>query len=254
MKTETKSTLFGGMKFGLCVLPFALAGGFFTVNYQVAQLPEMAEAVLEQGIPLWVVFAVSVLQIGIISFVLGTAGYFFCKRTGLAKPFGIESKTLLRLLPWIVGFGILFVCDYPVFGRLIPEVGASYEVKISFSYFMSSLLYGGVVEEVMMRWFVMALVVWIYAVATKKEASDIPVWVFVAANILAAMLFAAGHLPATIQLFGKLSFLIVLRCFLMNGAFGIFFGVVFKKYGIQYAMIAHAGLHFVSKVILLILQ
>lgn len=92
MKTETKSTLFSGMKFGLCVLPFALAGAFFTVNYQVAQLPEMAEAVLEQGIPLWVVFAVSVLQIGIISFVLGTAGYFSVKELDLQSRLELNQK------------------------------------------------------------------------------------------------------------------------------------------------------------------
>ncbi|WP_044976627.1 CPBP family intramembrane metalloprotease [Ruminococcus sp. HUN007] len=29
------------------------------------------------------------------------------------------------------------------------------------------------------------------------------------------------------------------RCFLMNGAFGIVFGRLYHKYGIQYAMIAH---------------
>ncbi len=243
-----------GLKFGLCVLPFALAGAFFTVRYQLDQSPELAESVLEQGIPLWAVFAASIAQIGFFTVILGTLGYIFCRRTGLLKSFGIESKVLLRLLPWIAGLGILFVCDYPVFGRLIPEVAESYRAGISFSYFAASLLYGGVVEEVMIRWFVMSLIVWIYAFATKKEASDIPAWVFALANFLSAMLFAAGHLPATALLFGNLTPLILLRCFLMNGGFGLFFGVVFRKYGIQYAMISHAGLHFVSKVILLLLQ
>ncbi|MGB4004952.1 MAG: CPBP family glutamic-type intramembrane protease, partial [Halanaerobiales bacterium] len=61
--------------------------------------------------------------------------------------------------------------------------------------------------------------------------------------------FAAGHLPATVTIFGELTPLILFRCFLLNGAFGLFFGWLYYKYGIQYAMISHAMLHIVSKFI-----
>jgi len=75
----------------------------------------------------------------------------------------------------------------------------------------------------------------------------------VVANVLAAVIFAAGHLPATINIFGSLTPLLIFRCFLLNGSFGIVFGWLYQKYGIQYAMLGHMGFHIVSKVIWLVL-
>ena len=76
--------------------------------------------------------------------------------------------------------------------------------------------------------------------------------VFVIANIVVAIFFAAGHLPATISIFGTLTPLILLRCFLLNGGFGLVFGWIYRKYGIVYAMIGHALFHIVSKLIWII--
>ena len=52
--------------------------------------------------------------------------------------------------------------------------------------------------------------------------------------------------------FGYVDSLILFRCFFMNGAFGIAFGWLYRKYGIQYSMLAHFGCHFVSKLIWLL--
>ena len=49
--------------------------------------------------------------------------------------------------------------------------------------------------------------------------------------------------------FGALTPLILVRCFLLNGGFGLVFGRLYRKYGIQYAMLSHALLHIVSKLI-----
>ena len=61
------------------------------------------------------------------------------------------------------------------------------------------MLYGGVIEEVMLRLFVMSLlsfILWkIFYRAVPKE--KIPVRIFAVANVIAALLFAAGHLPDT---------------------------------------------------------
>ena len=71
----------------------------------------------------------------------------------------------------------------------------------------------------------------------------------IAANILAAILFAAWHLPATAMIFGNLTPLLLVRCFLLNGGFGMLLGWIYRKFGIQYAMLSHATLHMVSKLI-----
>ena len=114
---------------------------------------------------------------------------------------------------------------------------------------IASVLYGGVIEEVMLRLFVMSLIAWALWKLIFRKEKIAPEGVIIAANVIAAVLFAAGHLPATAVLFGTLSPLILLRCFLLNGGFGLVFGRLYRKYGIQYAMIAHALVHVVSKVI-----
>ena len=154
----------------------------------------------------------------------------------------------------IVLFGILFACDYFVFGRLIPEVAADYELGISPAYFLCSLTYGGVIEEVLLRWFFMSLIAWVIwkLFAGKYGKEEIPAWVFITANILAAVVFAASHLPTSISIYGGLTPVIVFRCFLINGCFAFLFGRYYRKYGIQYAMLGHFGIHLVSKIILIL--
>jgi membrane protease YdiL (CAAX protease family) len=68
------------------------------------------------------------------------------------------------------------------------------------------------------------------------------------ANVISAVLFAAAHLPSTAMTIG-LDALIIVRCFVMNGAYGVVFGELYRKYGIWYAMLAHAGVHIVSKAV-----
>ena len=72
--------------------------------------------------------------------------------------------------------------------------------------------------------------------------------VLVTANVIAAFLFAAGHMPATLSMLGSTP-LIIFRCFLLNGGVGLLFGYLYRKYGLRYAMIAHGGCHIVSKLI-----
>ncbi|MBQ9079720.1 MAG: CPBP family intramembrane metalloprotease [Clostridia bacterium] len=116
---------------------------------------------------------------------------------------------------------------------------------------MASVLYGGIIEEVMMRLFFMSLITLvIWKLFFKKyDKENIPTSVFVIANVVAALAFAAGHLPATLVTFGELTPLILFRCFLFNGGFGLVFGWLYRKYGIVYAMAGHALFHIISKLI-----
>jgi membrane protease YdiL (CAAX protease family) len=43
--------------------------------------------------------------------------------------------------------------------------------------------------------------------------------------------------------------MLLVRCFLLNGAGGLWFGYLYRKYGLSYAMLAHALFHVVSDVI-----
>jgi hypothetical protein len=98
---------------------------------------------------------------------------------------------------------------------------------------------------------IVVLILW--KVFCKKYSKDeIPTAVYVIANVICAVLFAAGHLPATVAMFGELTGLILVRCFLLNGVFGFGFGELYRRYGIQYAFVGHMGTHIVSKLVWLL--
>ena len=78
--------------------------------------------------------------------------------------------------------------------------------------------------------------------ARSKDNMNIPSGIYSAAIVLAAALFAAGHIPVTIQTIG-LSTPILIRCFVLNGIGGIGFGYLYWKHGLAYAMVAHAAAH-----------
>ena len=75
--------------------------------------------------------------------------------------------------------------------------------------------------------------------------------VYVIAIILAAILFAAGHIPSTMTM-TALTLVILLRCFLFNGGLGLGFGYLYRKYGIWYAMIAHGFTHLIADILMII--
>lgn len=251
---KTKETLKKALIFALCILPVAVVGGWLTGIYTFSYYTEeMRQLVLEQVGSYEAYLVGCAVQSSVYGLIAAFLGYILSVKTGLMKSFRFSWEIVKPVGITTVILGILFACDYFVFGNLIPEVAAEYEKGISPAYFFCSLTYGGVVEEILLRLFFMSLVAFLLwkVFARKYSKEEIPMWVFVAANVVSAIIFSAGHLPATINLFGHLSPLILLRCFLLNGAFALFFGRWYRKYGIQYAVMGHFGIHLISKLILL---
>lgn len=240
--------------FVLCLLPVALAAGYFTAQYSLAIMDEAAlEAAIRQMGSREGLVAVTVAQTVLYAAVCGFLGYLLAEKLGLMRSFRFRRAETLRAVLAALVCGAVFSLDAWTFGRWISAVGESYEAAGSFdpATWIASVLYGGVIEEVMLRLFLMSLLAWMgWKLFCRREIAP-PVWVLVAANIVAALAFAAGHLPGTAVSLG-LSPLIMLRCFLLNGAFGLVFGRLYRRYGIQYAMLAHALVHLVARTIWLI--
>ncbi|MBQ9117358.1 MAG: CPBP family intramembrane metalloprotease [Clostridia bacterium] len=137
---------------------------------------------------------------------------------------------------------------------MIDGIQTANKASLTVSGVLAAVIYGGIIEEILLRLFFMtliALAVW-KLFFRKHGKENIPQTVFVIANVIAAIVFAAGHLPATLSAFGELTPLILFRCFLLNGSFGLFFGEIYRKYGIIYSMISHAAFHIICKLIWLI--
>lgn len=241
--------------FALSLIPFALVAGYFTGVYGWAELTEDVKTqILPQvGNNISRYYLIVTLQTVMYALVLGFFGYILAEKLGLMKPLKLEKKPAVVTAVIVLLASLMLCTDLFYFRHHIPQIYAMYQDNPSFAYWMASVLYGGVIEEIMMRLFMMSLIAYaIWKIFFSRE-SNVPTGVIIAANIAAAFLFAAGHLPSTIQMFGEITPMLLIRCFLLNGAAGLGFGYLYRKYGIQYSMMAHAGAHIVWKIIWIIL-
>lgn len=228
-----------------------LAGGFFTGIYMLDSYPaQMQQEILSQGITKPILGLITAVQAAGYGVVLGAAGIFLGKKTGLWKDeTAIAKKPLLITIAIsLVGGLALILPDILFFGKYSQIIMNSYAVKPTIPYMLAAVLYGGVIEEVMLRLFTMSLVVFLLHKLFGKKTEKPTTGILIAANVIAALLFAAGHLPATAATMG-ITPMILIRCFLLNGGFGLLFGWLYRKYGLRYSMLAHGGCHVVSKLI-----
>lgn len=240
-------------KFLLFIFIAGIIGCYFAVLYTINSVTEemMNEAIKQVGSKEMVIL-ISIIQSIVYSVLMGAFGIILSNKIGLWKKIAFEKNKILTasLIALIGGLVILFA-DLLIFGNFNDLIKHSFDTKPTFDLIIASFFYGGVIEEVMMRLFLMSLFSWIIIKIFYKN-KEVPVKVFVIANIISALLFAAGHLPVTITTFGQIDAMLLIRCFLLNGAFGLAFGWLYRKYGIQYSMIAHFGCHFVSKILWLL--
>ena len=236
-------------------MPIAIAGGYFTGVYGWVELTdEVKHQILARiGDDQDLYYLITALQTLLYALLFGFFGYILSDKTGLMKPVRFEKKPVMVTLGMTLFVGLVLCTDLFYFRNRIPQVAAMYQGKPSFAYWMASVLYGGVIEEVLLRLFMMSLIAYLAWKLFFRREEKPPVGVIIAANIIAALLFAAGHLPSTMQMFGEITPMILLRCFLLNGFAGLVFGYLYRKYGIQYSMLAHAGAHIVWKIIWIIL-
>lgn len=236
--------------FTLPLIPIAVIAGYFTILYQLAFLDTATvDLAVSQLGSVEAMIAIYILQTVGYAVFCGFTGYLLANKLGLMGPVRLEKRAILTTLYASAVGGVLFSLDYWTFGAWIPGIREATDLTLNISVVVASVLYGGVIEELMLRLFMMSLIAWLLWKLFYRREAQAPAGVIVAANVISALLFAAGHLPAMAQLFGELTPLIVFRCFLLNGGFGLLFGWLYRKHGIQYAMLCHALLHIISKLI-----
>src|SRR5512142_2246300 len=94
----------------------------------------------------------------------------------------------------------------------------------------------------------MSLLAWLGRFVSKTADGRPTLAVLWVANILAAVLFGLGHLPATAALI-SITPLVVLRAIVLNGLGGIAFGYLYFTRGLESAMISHFSADLVLHVI-----
>ena len=240
--------------YGKTLLFFAvigLIGGFGVGFYLLDSYPEdMVQELLAQGMTPVLLALVTAVQSAAYGAVLGASGIWLGKKTGLWRDErSITRKPLLLTAAVsVIGGLALILPDVFFFGKHIGAIAESYAVKPTVPYLVATVTYGAVIEEIMLRLFCMSLIAFLLWKLFARKQEKPSAGILIAANVISALLFAAGHLPTTFLTIGATP-MIILRCFLLNGVFGLAFGWLYRKYGLRYAMMAHGGCHIISKLI-----
>ena len=259
--TEIQTDVPRKSRFGktfLALLGIGIPGILSLIPTVISQLEGLPPELLE--LPMPVVALLSLLN-PLILMAFGVAiGVLLAHRVGLRslvaekvqqgtaiwselRPY-LRMAFIMGLIFAVVVIGLDAVIN-PFAGTEMENVSIAGEaptIGALLAQLLLGLLYGGIVEELMLRWGVMVLFVWIgWRVAQRGQGLPTPALVWTA-NILAALLFGIGHLPALAGMVA-LTPLIVIRTVLLNALGGVLFGWLFWKRNLETAMVAHAATH-----------
>lgn len=158
------------------------------------------------------------------------------------------GRVLISALLTGVFVGIILLLAFFVLLPRLPNIPFVFIAKLPIWKRFLLCFYGGVYEEVTIRLFLLTLVAWIANRSWKKTRSSLSTSAFWFANLFAAILFGLGHLPSA-SLFMPITPLVVIAALVLNGIAGIAFGYLYRRSGLESAMIAHFTADFVIYVV-----
>ncbi len=207
--------------------------------------------------PILALKLLSLIQQTVILAVAVLVGVALASKVGLWSPVaeatasGGDAVSALKpqIIPGIIGGlagGVSLILIAAVLKPFLsPEMLARIGEFGKVLPFPTRLLYGGILEELLLRWGLMTLLVWAaWRLFQKGQDRPKPIY-FVGAILVSSVVFAIGHLPVAFMLFPEPTLALTLFVIIGNSAFGLIAGYLYWKKGLESAMIAHALTHVV---------
>jgi membrane protease YdiL (CAAX protease family) len=238
------------LRLGLGLWAAGMAG---SVAITTMVLPQLLGQVREPlPAPLWLISLASLVQSGILLALAAWAGVRLTPSVHLRAPVfealvtgrpiarALKPQLLPGLIAGVVG-GISLFLAFRHAPAAVAQVQERFAIPI-----VARVLYGGITEELLLRWGLMTALVWLAWRFLQQRRGPVRAGLVWLAIGVSALLFAAGHLPAASILVGTLDVAVVGFVIGVNTAFGLLFGYLFWRHGLESAMIAHALAHAVS--------
>jgi hypothetical protein len=213
-------------------------GALLVVPYQLALQPSVLER-----FPLPLILVSAIINTGLLLALAVGLGIAAAERTGLrydaiyALVYGgdsraafVRSRPLEAIALGVLAAVVIVALDLAYATALGPPGGPATPRPGPLAGFIASF-YGGITEELLTRLGLMSLLV--FLLTRLRVAFAFPI-----AIGLAALLFAAGHLPAAAAI-APLTATAVARVLVLNAIGGVVFGWLFWRRGLEAAMIGH---------------
>jgi hypothetical protein len=198
--------------------------------------------------------ALSLLGPALLLFVAVAVGVLLAPRVGLRSHLAARmgageppARSLRSEAPLAIGLGLgvalVIVAADALLTPFIPGLEALQAQQAPLlARLAAGMLYGGIVEELLLRWGVMTAFVWIGWRLMQGGHGTPQAGLVLAAIAISALLFGALHLPA---LAGAISLtpLLIVRTIGLNAVGGIAFGWLYWRRSLEAAMLAHAATH-----------
>lgn len=203
-------------------------------------------------VPLWTMVLLSGLQTALLLAGAVALGVVLAKRVGLGAPAlaaWLQSRPVVpvlrrQLVPGLCG-GLAGTALLWVLSLIAPDALQTTDPGSAMPLLVK-LLYGGVTEELLVRWGAMTVLLWLGWRMVQGGRGAPRSAVVVAAVVLSSLLFALGHLPAAQALSGVLTPQVLAFVLLGNMAWGLVAGALYARYGLEAALLAHVLAHTLS--------
>lgn len=199
----------------------------------------------------------SLIQPAVILFVAILVGVAMAPKVGLSSPVAeavagggqLSSAFKPQIIPGLVGGlagGVAIVLTALLWKSFLPpEVITRIAELGKILPLPTRLLYGGITEELLLRWGLMTLLVWAaWRLFQKGQNKPKPAY-FVSAILISSVVFGIGHLPIALLLVPQATAALIVFVVAANSLFGLIAGYLYWKKGLESAMIAHMLAHVV---------
>lgn len=248
--------------YGKVFLALTLAGLIGVIALVPTSVRQLQSIPGLPDMPFALLVFLSVLQPSVLLLIAVALGTWMAPRVGLTSLIaekltsGAPLWSRLRAqLPAALIAGIAAAIALPLLDRIFqPWLPASFSTEAAprdLVFTAGAMLYGGITEELLLRWGMMSVLVWAGWRLFQRRKPQPGASVYLAALLISAVLFGIGHLGAVAAL-APLTPVLILRTILLNAVGGIIFGWLYWRKSLEAAMIAHAVAHLIMTLLSLI--
>ena len=206
------------------------------------------DLVADAGIPYDALRFVVLIQPAVLLVAAAIVGDRLTRTTHLNAPF-ISGTREVPLRSAVIGAlvgGVVVGVILTTYNWITTEVASVTLVTGTSLSLITGVLYGGLTEEILIRWGLMGLTLWALMKLRRRSNDQGPSTPIIATAIaITSVTFAALHFPALFALTDP-SITVLVASFTANVLAGIVFGALFAARGLETAMGAHAGAHLIG--------